>query len=199
MDNGGNAVLTTTPETAILASDPTDDGIDALAKVMDKAAQGDESTVPIIRNALTKNPKIVDLLGGNVAKIAQDSFVCALSGKDLVFRESLIAKLQALRDELNGQNPSAVERLLVERVVACWLQVQDADIRYAQAKGATFEQSNFDLRRMNGAHKRYLSALKTLAAVRKMALPAIQINIARKQVNQLNTTACPNESKSPKD
>jgi hypothetical protein len=180
-------VPTTLPETAALASNPADDGIEALAKVMDKAAQGDASTIPIIRNALAKNPKIVDLLGGNVAKAAQDSFVYALAGKDLVFRESLLAKLESLRGELNGPNPSAVERLLVERVVACWLQVQDADLRYSKAKEVSFNQANYDLRRMNGAHKRYLSALKTLAAVRKMALPAVQINIARKQVNQINT------------
>jgi hypothetical protein len=175
-------------ETAVLAPNPADDGIEAFAKVIDKATQGDKSTIPVIRNALAKNPKIVDLLGGNVAKLARDSFVDALSGKDLVFKECLLAKLEALRGELSGPNPSAVERLLVERAVACWLQVQDADIRYAQAKGASFAQANFDLRRMNGAHKRYLSALKTLAAVRKMALPAVQINIARKQVNQMNTT-----------
>jgi hypothetical protein len=186
-------VLTTPPETAALAADPADDGIKALAKIMDKAAQGDASTVPIIRNALTKNPKLVDLLGGNIAKVAQDSFVYALCGKDLVFRESLLTKLETLRVELAGPNPSAVERLLVERVVACWLQVHDADLRFSKAKEVSFNQANFDLRRMNGAHKRYLSALKTLAAVRKMALPAVQINVARKQVNHLNTIPVRND------
>ena len=33
------------------------------------------------------------------------------------------------------------------------------------------------------AHKRYLSAIKTLAVVRKLAVPVLQVNIARKQVN----------------
>ena len=36
---------------------------------------------------------------------------------------------------------------------------------------------------MNAAHKRYLSAIKALALVRKLAVPAFQINLARKQVN----------------
>jgi len=33
------------------------------------------------------------------------------------------------------------------------------------------------------SHKQYLSAMKTLATARKLALPALQVNIARKQVN----------------
>jgi hypothetical protein len=36
---------------------------------------------------------------------------------------------------------------------------------------------------MDRAHKRYLSAIKTLATVRKLALPVLQVNIAKKQVN----------------
>jgi hypothetical protein len=33
------------------------------------------------------------------------------------------------------------------------------------------------------AHVRYLTSLKTLAVVRKLALPVLQVNIAKKQVN----------------
>src|SRR5205085_2151017 len=97
---------------------------------------------------------------------------------------AMIRKLELLRAELAGPNPTPLERLLVERVVACWLQVQDADVRYAQAmKQATMAWSEFHQRRMDRAHRRYLSALKTLAQVRKLALPVLQVNIARKQVN----------------
>ena len=43
-----------------------------------------------------------------------------------------------------------MERLLVERVVACWLQVQDADARSAQGqKGCTFAQAEYWQRRMD--------------------------------------------------
>ena len=37
--------------------------------------------------------------------------------------------------------------------------------------------------RMDRAHRRYLTAIKTLAIVRKLALPVLQVNIAKKQVN----------------
>ena len=49
-------------------------------------------------------------------------------------REALPSKLELLRDELTGKNPTPIERLLVERVLACWLQVQVADIRDAQGE-----------------------------------------------------------------
>jgi hypothetical protein len=46
-------------------------------------------------------------------------------------------------------------------------------------------------KRIDAAHRRYLSAIKTLATVRKLALPALQVNIARRQVNVLGPTAAP--------
>src|SRR5262249_48392568 len=102
----------------------------------------------------------------------------------------LTRKLEQLRAELAGANPTPIERLLVERIVACWLQVQDADIRYAQSqRDCTLKQAEYYQRRMSHAHKRYLSALKTLALVRKLALPVLQVNIAKKQVNVAGT--CP--------
>jgi hypothetical protein len=36
---------------------------------------------------------------------------------------------------------------------------------------------------MDAANKRFLSAVKALAVVRKLAIPALQINVARRQVN----------------
>jgi hypothetical protein len=98
-------------------------------------------------------------------------------------KEALPRKLQRLREELAGPNPTPIERLLVERVVACWLQVQDADIRYAQAEDLSRASYDYYQRRMDRCHKRYLSAIKTLATVRKLALPVLQVNIAEKQVN----------------
>ena len=40
-----------------------------------------------------------------------------------------------------------------------------------------------DQRRIDHAYRRYLSALRALAQVRKLTLPVVQINIAKKQVN----------------
>lgn len=156
-----------------------------VAKILDQAKQGDTSTIPILKKFL-EDPATVGLLGGNLAEQAERSLVSAAAGDNLAFREALLRKLQLLRAELAGSNPTPLERLLVDRVVACWLQVQDADIRCAQANTADVKWGEFHQRRMNHANKRYLAAIKTLATVRKLALPAIQVNIARKQTNQIN-------------
>jgi hypothetical protein len=172
---------TTTPDDVTIPTAPGE-----LRKLLERAQRGDASTLPVLRKMLER-PGKVDLFG-NLAEQAEQSFIKAAAGDDLVFKESLTRKLQLLREELAGPSPTPVERLLVERVVACWLQVQDADVRYAQGqRDCTFAQGEYQQRRMDRAHKRYLSALKTLALVRKLAVPVLQVNIAKKQVNVAGT------------
>jgi hypothetical protein len=155
---------------------------DLLAMVK-RANKGDKSALASVREML-KGPRGADIFGGDLARQAELSFIENAGGDQLVFKEALGRKLEILRDELAGPNPTPLERLLVERVVACWLQVQDADVRYAQSqKTCTFAQSEYYKRRQDRAHNRYLSAMRTLAVVRKLTFPVVQVNIARKQVN----------------
>ena len=59
---------------------------------------------------------------------------------------------------------------------------------YSQAEdGLTLAQSEHAQRRMDRAHRRFLNTVKTLATVRRLAIPVLQINVARQQVNQLST------------
>jgi hypothetical protein len=156
---------------------------EGVRELLARAGKGDAATLPALRKLL-ENPANIDRLGGNLARWAEASFVDALGGKDLSVREAIHAKLNALRRELLGESPTPVERLLVERVAVCWLQVQDAEIRYAQNQGSlTIRQADYHQRRMDAANRRYLAAVKALALVRKLAVPALQINLARKQVN----------------
>jgi hypothetical protein len=155
---------------------------DEVRALLTRAQQGDEAALPVLRQLL-QDPAKVDQLGGDLARQAEVSMVKAAAGTNLMFQEALMRKLELLRAELAGPNPTPVERLLVERVVACWLQVQDADIRYAQGKDLGLKWGAYSQDRMDRAHRRYLSALKALALVRKLAVPVLQVNIAKKQVN----------------
>lgn len=167
---------TTKPADAIPA------GAEEMRKFLKRAQSGDASTLPVLRKML-ENPATVDQFGGDLGRQAALSLIDAAAGENLAFKEALTRKLELLRAELSGPNPTPLERLLVERIVACWLQVQDADVRYAQAKNLSLEWGDYYQRRMDRANKRYLTAIKTLATVRKLALPVLQVNIARKQVN----------------
>lgn len=155
---------------------------DDLDRLLARARKGDRTALPAVRELL-RNPAAVAALGGELAELAERSFVQAMSPDDLAFREAVARKLQLLKAELLGADPSPVDRLLVERVAACWLQVQDADVRAAQATGQSPKWFELYQRRMELANRRFLAAVKTLAQVRKLALPVLQVNIAKKQVN----------------
>jgi hypothetical protein len=155
---------------------------DDLAALVRRAEGGDQSSLPALRELLT-DPALVDALGGDLARQAQLSLILKFSGKNLAFREALPRKLDAIRAELGGPNPSPLERLLADRVAACWLHLHHLEIVYAQKDSMSLELAQHYQRCIDRAHKRYLSAIKTLATVRRLAVPVLQVNIARKQVN----------------
>jgi hypothetical protein len=91
------------------------EGIVALAN---RAQKGDQTALPPLRELL-KEPAYVDALGGDLARQAQRTLIDKFSGQNLLFKESLTRKLELMRADLAGGNPTPLERLLVERIVAC--------------------------------------------------------------------------------
>src|SRR5438067_853240 len=81
-----------------------------------RAQQGDRAALASLRQVLDR-PKVVDVLGGDLAQQARLALIDKFSGQNLVFRETIPRKLDALRAELEGPDPSPLERLLVDRVV----------------------------------------------------------------------------------
>ena len=51
------------------------------------------------------------------------------------------------------------------------------------AGGTNLNEAEYHQRPIDRAHRRFLSVLETLARVRKPAPPALQVNIAKNQVN----------------
>jgi hypothetical protein len=76
-----------------------------------------------------------------------------------------------------------LEALLAERATLCWFNVTFYEIVYAASKDVTIHEAAFQQRKIDGAHRRFLPAVRTLAQVRKLALPAVRINVAKNQVN----------------
>jgi hypothetical protein len=104
-------------------------------------------------------------------------------------KTSLTNDIDKLAAELAGSMPSPLERVLADTAATCWFAFRMHEAQYAGAvtgDGMSLAQSDHAQRRMDRAHRRFLSTVKTLATVRRLALPAPQINVARQQVNQLN-------------
>ena len=145
--------------------------LERLQSLVKRAEQGDESALPELRAALDANPWIWQRYG-DLAQQSQAAWLQLIAGPNLLLRESVERKAEQLRAELAGPGPSALEKLLVERVIACWLQVQYADAAYAQQTSPSPGQHTAALKRQAGSHQRYLHSIKTLATVRKLLKPA---------------------------
>jgi hypothetical protein len=156
--------------------------LDELKRCVAQAQNGDEEALSKVGQILKEVPPLARYFV-DLAKIGEHSFIKRLSGNDPLVREAVRLQLEAMRDELAGPDASPLERLLAERIVACWLQLQYADKVYSENLGEmTMAQSEYHQRRLDRLHNRYLSSIKTLAQIRKLG-PAVQINIAEQQIN----------------
>ena len=158
--------------------------VEKLRDLTGKAQDGDEEAALEIRNILDESPDLAWRFINGPGKIAEEALIDEFTrDKDLASKELLKHQLKSMRIEVAGETPSPLERLLAERVVATWLQVQLFDAFYAFGmKGEVMSQGDYRQKRLDRAHRRHLSALRTLAQIRKMG-PAVQINIAEKQIN----------------
>jgi len=154
-----------------------------LRDLIGEADSGGEEAVPAIREILDETPDLAWRLS-NLGTMAERLLVNELTGeKDLLAKEMMEHQLESMRSEIAGRDPSPLELLLTERIVATWLQIQLFESLYATNPGNhTINQGNYYQKRLDRAHRNHLSAIRTLAQIRKMG-PAVQINIAEKQVN----------------
>jgi hypothetical protein len=150
---------------------PRDPDAEELAQLLEKAEQGDRTVLPQLRAALAADSSLWRSYG-DLALQAEASLVQLAAGTNLLLAEALPRQLQALKDELGGRSSSPLERLLVERVSTTWLQVTYFDCLSAQATGASEARLKTRLRQQESAHRRHLSALRTLATVRKLLTPS---------------------------
>jgi hypothetical protein len=158
--------------------------VEKLRDLTGKAQDGDEEAALDIRNILDENPDLAWRFIKGPGKMAEEALIDEFTrDKDLASKELLKHQLKSMRVEVAGENPSPLERLLAERVVATWLQVQFFDSLYAFGmKNEVMSQGDYRQKRLDRAHRRHLSAIRTLAQVRKMG-STVQINIAEKQIN----------------
>jgi len=148
--------------------------------VIERAQRGDHSALPALKGILDAGHYA---LAEGVAELAQNAVLGRLAGKDLVCRELLRRDLDRLAAELAGERPTPLERLLAERAALCWLDATTLDVLHASTAGLSLAQAEHAGRARDRAHRRFLAAAKALAQVRKLGLPAVQINIGRNQLN----------------
>jgi hypothetical protein len=169
------ATKDSTPGAASQAkSQAADEGI---AKFLEVLGRGDPASVPVSQ-ALLANEEVgqalVDRVGSS-AEWLRLSLISRAGGKNALVQEAIRRRIAAVQAELEGPSPTPIERLLAERAAICWFMTYWYEHR--------FQESDVHQPRIDKAHARFLSSLRTLAHVRKLAVPALQVNVAASQVN----------------
>lgn len=111
-------------------------------------------------------------------------------GGTYALRTSLQVGWMQLQIDLARPNDGELERLLIQQIALAWLKLAYIEHyhEYFLTTGTeTITKCDFWERRLSAAQRRYLRATETLARVRRLQLPAVQVNIAEQQVNQVNT------------
>jgi hypothetical protein len=93
--------------------------------------------------------------------------------------------LVTIRDDMGYHEAPIMEKLLIENIVTTWLRVQycESQLAFMMGKDRSIKVLEFWERRLSMAQRRYLASCETLAKVRKMKIPVVQVNIGDKQVN----------------
>jgi hypothetical protein len=170
--NGGDVVAVLDNQTNPKAPSMNGDESSNLAQLLKRAQAGDVSVLGALRQVLSDNPDLWQGYG-DLAAQAEAALIRLAAGRDLLLTEALLRKLAALKQELGGNSPTPLERLLIERVTACWLQVAYYDALAAQAQRSSPERVKMLQGQQDAAHRRQLSAIKTLATVRKLVRPPL--------------------------
>lgn len=162
--------------------------ITPLQATVELARRGVKEALPYLRKVLDEHPELVGHYD-DLARRAQHAWL-QLFGSNLLAQEGTARQLDALRQDLAEYRASPLEKLVIQRIVACWLQVVYFDAREAVGQDKeSREMAEFRVRRQAQAHQQFLSAVKALADLRKVTPPPVVIQIAAEAPAAQSTNA----------
>lgn len=166
------------------------DGLSNLIQVIrraDKEKPTKEERAELDR-VLREQPAIWRAAGDLIEQAARK--LAADMAANYVVKRSVTVGWEQLQKDLARPGDGELERLLVQQVALSWLKLSVTEYQhthYLLSGNEPIKRLEFWERRLSAAQRRYLRAVETLARVRRLQLPAVQVNIAEQQVNQVNT------------
>ena len=120
------------------------------------------------------------------AKRGQAILAETMAAGDPLMEEAILARLDLMRAEVAGENPTPLEVLLTERIVSAWLVVEvleallNAQLSRGEGAPRTPPPSylKFIIGWLESYHRRYLASIRELARVRRLQsnTPSVQVN-----------------------
>ncbi len=158
---------------------PADDA--EAVEVFAKARAGDASAQARLRQLIRERDWVNWL--GDLGRQATRELIHKAAAGDRVWKAGITEKANTLRDELLGEKPSVLEKLLVRRVVNGWIAVHALELELTLRPPVNArDRAHLDAA-LTRAQKRFTEALRELARVRRLQAPRIlaQLNLATTQ------------------
>ena len=154
---------------------------------------GDDSVRPALKKWLgNEGAWCLDLLG-SPQKWAEDAAVKRWAGSTPLIEVAAPVKLDVLRVELAGVDPSPLKRLLADRVVFCWFALNALEYQAANPPkgGRTYRDAEHLDRCLDHANKRFLAATRSLAVVGKLDAAGVRVTLSRTESISLGAPPVP--------
>jgi hypothetical protein len=164
--NGGDDVC---DDSKSSPADPKDR--ESLEQLVEKANQGDPEAIQALRRFLDERVELAKKLG-DLAWNVETVLITKITDGNALVIEAIRRQVAQLREELAGETPNPIERLLVDQVVAVYLEGQYLQLKQTDASGTTQGRATQQMKRLESSQKRLTKAIKTLAIVRKMGTAA---------------------------
>jgi hypothetical protein len=146
-----------------------------LKALLERASAGDRRVLPELKKAFDEHPEFVAMFG-DLVQHAEQALLTLAAGQSLLGKEAIARQVAGLRARLQGPSPSELERLLIDRIAASWIEVYYGDIDLAQhllKQPGAAPATQAAQTRLDRAHARFLAAAKALATVRKLLKPPV--------------------------
>ena len=167
------------------------------SELVKRANAGDEHALAMMRQTLDANPEIWQNVG-DLAKHAQQSMLKLIAGGNQLVRESLLRKAAEMKTELSGPSPSKLEQLAVERIIACWLEMEYLATMYPVAQGESLGHAKFVLKQKESSERRFNAAVKSLTTLRVL-LPGAKVQPSHLSGTNGHTVAKPHMNGKPRE
>ena len=163
------------------------DRLAMLEELSDKAANGDKRARRELRRLLRESGPEVVREASELARKGQWALIKTAAGGEALAEEALTIRLDTMRSEIAGPDPSPLEILLAEKIVSVWILTEllelllSAQLTTELPKSQRMSHSflKFYLGWQEQANRRLLSSIRELARVRRLqsGVPNLRTNV----------------------
>lgn len=152
-----------------------------------------ESDLAELTQFLDRYPELWDQVG-SLSLVIQNEITMRVASGPLM-GQAMLRLADNMRRSLSLPTDGGTEQMLIEHCIVTYLSHYELLMMFNSEEFSDYTPAdlNYLERRVTISENRYLKAIETLARVRNLALPLLQINIAQ---NHLNLTS-PNSAASP--